>query len=170
MEIQARLLQAQDKGKEAAELIQKYVEGKDAEFLNRGAVLLEELGQTAAAEAMYRRYVSQSKQPDSELVLAQFLARRDQTKEALELCERAWQQGKPDTVARTCVVLFATAKLSDEQRQSISRWLEEALQKDPQSPSLPFRLAVVREYQGQYPQAEALYRQAIARASSRSPL
>ena len=55
VEIEARLLHAQDKSKEAADLVEKFVQGKDPQTMIRGANLLEELGQLAAAEALCRQ-------------------------------------------------------------------------------------------------------------------
>ena len=95
-----------------------------------GANLLEELGQLAAAEAVCRQYVAQSKEPESGLVLAQFLVRRNRFPEALDLCERAWQQCKAETVAAFCAAL-PLGKLTEEQRQRVSKWLEAASKRTP---------------------------------------
>jgi len=162
VEIEARLLHAQDKSKEAADLVVKFLQGKDPETLIKGANLLEELGQLAAAEAVCRQYVVESKRPESSLVLARFLVRRSRIQEALDLCERAWQECEADTVAAVCAA-FPIGKMTEEQRQRVSKWLEAAIQKSPQSPSLPFHLALVWDLQGRSGDAEILYRAAIQR-------
>ena len=67
-------------------------------------------------------------------------------------------------VARACVNILAGAKGDDPATRRVARRLEEAVAKDEQGApaGLLASLAVVRELQGRYPEAEALYRRAIA--------
>lgn len=160
VEIEARLLHAQDKNNEAADLIEKFVRGKEPRTLITGANLLEELGRLEAAEAMVRRYGAESKEPEGILALALFLVRRERFPEALDVCDRAWQKCDAETVAAVCVA-FPMGKLTDAQRERLGKWLEDAFQKNPDSPSLPFRLAYVRDLQGRARDAENLYRLSI---------
>jgi len=74
------------------------------------AALLEDVGQERAAEEILREVVAQyqAKQPESVLLLAQFLGRRHRAREALDLCEKAWQHCPPESVGTASVaVLYA---------------------------------------------------------------
>src|SRR5207249_525482 len=63
------------------------------------AALLEELGLFGAAEEMYRDYTTRSEHPESLLQFVAFLGRLKRVPEALDLCERAWQKCRPESVA-----------------------------------------------------------------------
>jgi tetratricopeptide (TPR) repeat protein len=161
-EIRARVLAAQGQAGEAAALLRTYAQGKDAR-LDLTAALLEELGQAAAAEEIYRKLAARSEKPESILVVAQYLGRQKRLPEALDLCERAWQSCPPEAVSATAVGALYAAPANDPQCRRVAGWIEAAMRKAPQTLALPFYLAVVHERQGRYADAEALYRQVIQR-------
>jgi tetratricopeptide (TPR) repeat protein len=180
VELKARALAARGQGAQAATMLKAYAQGKD---VNRGrlAVLLEELGQLNAtggkareadalfdaAGVMYSEYISQSKRPEATLLRAGFLARRGHLREALDLCEQARQTCPPEAIFQTSVeALYAAQEVDDEDCERVARWLEAAIQENPESIQPRFKLAFLRSRQGRYRDAEALYRQMIERGVS----
>src|SRR5262249_24693368 len=85
-EIEARMLTGKGKSNEAIALVKAQASSKDVN-LAALAALLEELGHASAAEEMYRKFVEQSSEPQSILVLAAYLGRQKRFREALELCD-----------------------------------------------------------------------------------
>jgi tetratricopeptide (TPR) repeat protein len=118
--------------------------------------------QFAAAEDVYRAFVSQSKRPEGTLELAGFLSRRNRVTEALDLCEAAWATCPPDQVAATIVAILYTVKKDENQFSRAERALDTALQKNPQIPALLFQVGNFRSIQGRYREAIGLYRKSVA--------
>jgi tetratricopeptide (TPR) repeat protein len=161
--LKARLLAERGRKDEAASLL-KTQAGTDANRIQVVAALLEKMGLEALSEEMFRAYVAQSKAPEAGLVLANYLGRHGHTDEALDLCERAWSACPPETVGRVSVaVLDAASPANDPQRQRVEHRLESALRDHPDSMSLAVSLAILRNLQERYPEAETLYRQVLAR-------
>lgn len=161
--IKARLLVERGRKDEAAALL-KAQAGTDPNRLLASAAVLDGLGVEAAAEEMYRAYAARAKPPEVSLVLAQYLGRHGRTPEALDLCERAWSTCPPEAVGRTSVaVLDADPSADDSQRQHVERRLEAAVREHPDSTSLVVSLAILRNIQERYREAETLYRQVLAR-------
>jgi tetratricopeptide (TPR) repeat protein len=161
IEMKARLLRSQGKETEVVALIDHFVQDQGADAAGLAASLLEELGQTAAAEKTYRKYVSQTGRPESSLVLATFLGRQNRLAEALDVCERAWQACPAEMVAGICTALITRAGANDEHRGRVASWLEGAAEKQPGSAALLLALAEVRNAQGRYQDAEFFYRQVV---------
>jgi tetratricopeptide (TPR) repeat protein len=90
LEARARLLQAQGRGEEAADLLTAFARRPGADP-GRVAALLEGIGQTSSAGELYRR-AAQSGQPQAVLDLALYLGRHDGLAEAVALAERAVQE------------------------------------------------------------------------------
>ena len=152
-----RLLKAQGKGDEAVALLKTSAQRQDAQLLLIAA-LLEEMGEIAEAEMMYRKFDAQAKHPEDALVLARFLGRQHRPKEALDICERAWRTCPPAVVGNTCTLVLSGAKAKDEQFPRVEGWLNKAIQKNPNSVSLLFDLANLRVLEGRTQDAEAIYR------------
>lgn len=164
VELKARVLKARGKNADAVALLQEHAQRNNASvgFVAR---LLEELGEGAAAEPLYRQFVSQSQRPEAALVLAEFLGRQKRLDEALQLCEAAWQKCPPETVAAVSVALLYSAGGEGEPCQRVERWLDAAVRKGPQSAGLLMQLAALRNFQQRYPDAQALYRRALDQES-----
>jgi tetratricopeptide (TPR) repeat protein len=131
------------------------------------AELAEKLSRFKLAEQLYRQLAALPTAPLGKLVLAAFLGRRHQVKEALDICEPLWPNARePERVAAACIkVLFAPGQVPDRaQLNRVAGWLEGALkqqnpaQNQQSTQLLLLSLASVYERQGQYEEAKALYR------------
>jgi tetratricopeptide (TPR) repeat protein len=116
-----------------------------------------------AAESLYRQVTAQSQRPEAALAFAGFLARQQRLSEALDLCEAAGRTCPAERVAATLYSLLHLAQADEAQQGRIERWLATALTKSPESVALLVCLADLRDQQGRAPEAEELYRQALAR-------
>ncbi len=134
---------------------------EDREAVGAAAALFDDLGQFDAAERRYREYVSRSARPESVLLLAAFLGRRHRVPEALDLCERAWQTCPPGAVAAASTALLRAWPPDARQIERVKVALEAAIRKGPEAPALLLSLADLRDLQGRYEEAEALYRRVL---------
>jgi tetratricopeptide (TPR) repeat protein len=161
LKIKARVLQGQDRTAEAVALLQADAQAHEA-HVGFVAALLDELGQAPAAEAMYRKFVSQSKKPESALELAHFLGRQKRLPEALDECEKAWQNCPPEVVAEACMVILYAGQPTEDHYQRVGRWLEAAAEKHPDRRAVFLsQLGALRNLQGRYQDAETFFRQAL---------
>ena len=156
-EVKARVLHAQGRGAEAVTLLEAYARDH-ADQAAPIAQLLEDLDQFPAAEAMNRTLVARSKRPEAALVLAGFLGRRGRTREALDLCDRAWDTCPPEAVANASITILYGAKNDNDQHQRVGRRLDEAIGKHPDKVSIQFDLANLRMLQGRNQDAEVIFR------------
>ncbi|SIO61511.1 Tfp pilus assembly protein PilF [Singulisphaera sp. GP187] len=167
IELKARWLAARGQGADAAALLKAYVNDKDKDaYLPLFAALLEELGQPEAAEAMYQDAVKRSPRPETVLILAEYFGRRGRLAEALDLCERAWSVCNPEAVGHASLLTISAAKATAEQFRSVAIRLEQAVRNNPDSISLLFDLANLYSFQGNYRDAEMLYRRIYERNTS----
>ena len=161
LEARVRLRRAQGRDAEALSLLRKYEQQPGAD-LRASARLLEEIGQTAAAEDTYRKLAGQATYREGELLLAEFLARQGRVDEAIDLCAK----GKTVSVDLATSVAVTAVQESPSpsvaQCKRVESLLQEAVQKFP-SPAFVSRLAALRIVQGDYAVAEALYRQVLMR-------
>ncbi len=161
-EVKARLLKADGKGAEAAALLEGFAKA-DAGSVLPAAALLEELGEAPAAEALYRRHVSESGRPEGTLVLAAFLGRQARFGDALDLLDRAWQTCPAEAVAFAGVALLHHAAAEPVHFQRVERGLTQAVAREPGRTVLLLHLATLQGLQHRYADAEATYRQVLAR-------
>jgi tetratricopeptide (TPR) repeat protein len=161
IELKARALHHGGRSVEAVALLRSFADG-EPDQAGGAAALLEELGAVPAAEDLYRRLASRPGQPRAPLTLAAFLGRRERLAEALDLCERAWSSCPPEDVAATTVQVLASAPVDPEQARRAVAALGRAVTKAPRNAALLFHLANIRCLEGQYAEAEALYRRAQA--------
>ena len=162
LDLKARILKARGRAAEAVPLLEALVR-KRADQAGYVAKLLEELGQVKEAERFYRVLASKKQQqPQTILILAGFLGRQNRLAEAIDLCESAWESCPPDAVALATVAVLFSAPIDLVQCRRAAQSFERELRKNPQSAALLFHLGNVRCLQGQYQEAEKLYRQAYA--------
>lgn len=178
VELNARLLAAQDRGPDVVAAVEKYLErdripsGQQPGRFGLVAALLEELHQrhaeskhravyAATAERIYRRLTDLDRGRVLDLVAC--LARQGRTGPALQLCEGAWEHCPPEAVGAACVAVLRGGQPSAAEQQQVEQWLTAALPKHPKAaPALHVCLADLRDFQGRYEEAEKLYRQAVA--------
>jgi tetratricopeptide (TPR) repeat protein len=159
-ELRARVLKAGGEPSQAVDLLQQYAR-KPGALLDLAAALLEDLGQPAEAEAMYRRYVAATKAPEAPLALARFLARRKRLPEALSLCEPAWQTCRPESVASAIVYALRVGQGGEDQYQRAERGLVAALAQNPKALMLQVALAELQDNRGRHTEAITLYRRIL---------
>lgn len=165
--LKTQWLRKKGKISDAVQCVQDHGKGHPEQaFLVAGA--LEELGQVAEAEAEYRRFISASNgtganKPEYDLVLAQFLGRRQRIPEALELCDQAWQTCPPELVAEACLNILSTGSALPVHFQTVEDRLETALKKKPKATDLLRIQAQLHEIQGHLPQAVDLFQKILQR-------
>jgi tetratricopeptide (TPR) repeat protein len=157
--VEAHLLKGEGKVSNAVELLQKYARTEGANLLPVATALEQIKG--PAAEVVYRKYVEQSKQPESVLVLALYLGRQNRADEALDLCERARSSCRTETVTFASVALLSTVQATPAQFRRVEGWLAEAMTNERAAPALPVDLANLRNLQGRFQEAETLYRKVV---------
>jgi cellulose synthase operon protein C len=155
--LKARLLARAGRAGEVTQTIIDLARDKQ-ELVEPVAVLLEDVGQMAAAEEMFKRFVNQSKKPEAILVLARFYGRQKLTDKALALCEGARKDCPPELVCRTAAMVLTTSKPTREQCQLVAGWLQEAIARVPHDKKLRDELAVVLGRQGDYKGMTDIYR------------
>lgn len=166
-DIKARLLAKQGKGATVVPGLKKLGE-QDPALLVSIARLLEQIGQTAAAQEMFEKHVATAKEPQRLLVLAAFFGRQNRPGDALDLCERAWQTCPPTVVASTSVAALYAAKTPEPHANRVVERLQAAIAAHPDQPALLSHLAAVRRLQGRHDDAIALLRQVADRDKSDS--
>jgi tetratricopeptide (TPR) repeat protein len=159
-ELRARLLKARGKAEEARKLIEGQVKDRD-ERLAAGSLILDTLGEHAAAEAMLRRLAFTLKRPEGLVLLAQHLGRRKRLQEALDVCEQARATARPEDVAAACMRVLRENGGTPAQQERVIGWLEAARRKHPQSVALLACQADLEDMRGRYDAVVALYRQLL---------
>jgi predicted Zn-dependent protease len=167
----ARLLVAEGNGQEAARSLtdfanSNYTKNQDAAVFQRTAALFAELGRPADAEALLGRYIAESEKtrPESLLTMAKFLARQDRLGEALDFCDRAAAaRCNPELVAEVAVNAVRQARPTAAERDRVRVWLDNELQKKPNSAALLIARADLFDLYGDYGASQRAYRDLLAR-------
>jgi tetratricopeptide (TPR) repeat protein len=165
---QARIFKAQGRVDKAIELI---IAGASRPNVSPAvqqalATLAEEMGKIDLAEQILRQLVAMSDRPSNRLALAGLLSRQGRTKDALDQCEKLWNESNnpEELVAATISIALSTRGENDSgQLERVALWLQKGLERIPGSSILTFALGNLRERQGMFQEAEALYRQDIER-------
>jgi len=116
---------------------------------------------TRETEAMYRRYMAD--RPEAAVLLGAFLARLGRAGEALDLVEQAWEESPPAILAATLVVLLQETNASRSELERAETILAKGLEKYERATPLLTILADLRSIQGRCDEAEALYREILAK-------
>lgn len=165
-QLRARLLVQQGHASEAVRLLKAY-QGAEAGLPVAG--LLEALGQRTVAEEIYRQLSATSDRLEYRLALAGYLGRSGKVAEALELCDQAAAKARPEALAAARVAILRTGKPSAVQVEHVAERLTAALHKEPKSSVLLLLLADLRDFQGRFPEALALYQQ-VLEADPKNPV
>ena len=175
IELKARLRVLQGSKAEAATLLKNYAKEayakqKDPRILRGTGAVLSDLGLMDDAEVILRQYVAavEMKTPAAVLDLAEFLAQhRSQVAAALEICLGALTKTKvdPEQVARVAV---AVVRLGDQAATpahfvEAERIIQLASAAKSQSVDIQVSLADLRDAQGRYDEAKAMYREILRR-------
>jgi tetratricopeptide (TPR) repeat protein len=164
-QLKAQMLNAQGKTSDAVAVLTSFANRYNSQLLPV-ALNLEQLGQTAAAEDLLRRFIATSKTPEDVLKLAEFLGRHNRVPEALDICERAWQTCRPQRVVATCMALISGTKVDEATLKRVEGWFETEQRKRPDAPELIVPLATLRYQQARYQDSEAMYRRALAQGKN----
>lgn len=162
--LRARLLTARGQTADAVRVITHYAGEKGAD-LARAAVLLEDLGQAAAAEPLYRRYAATSRKPEAILTLALYLARSQKVGEALRLCEKAWDTCSPERVAAVSVDVLQIGRADDSEARKVEEKINAVSREQGESPIFDLALGQLYYQRQRYAEAEQSYRSALRQDS-----
>ena len=157
LEVNARLLAAQNRGAEAATLARSIIEIQPNQA-PAVALLLEEIGETKAAEDLFRQIAADPKTVTNPLLLAEFLGRHGRAAEALDICDQSWATCPPEMVATDSVLILYNSPAEQDLCKRVITRLEEAVKLHPDESSYQFALANVYVLQRRYNEAEAIYR------------
>jgi tetratricopeptide (TPR) repeat protein len=161
-EIKARLLHSRGKSEEAAAILKRFAESKDADILQAAAVM-ESLG-LGDTEELYRK-AGESDQPGRKTSLAFFLARKGRVGEALNACAQMRADSPPDEWVTTAVAILFMGRADKDQLLRVEGWLLEELRKRSNDVGLLSGLANVCMLQCRARDAERLYRQILEQSS-----
>ena len=163
-ELEARWLAADGKVSEAVDLLEKAMADKSASLRFRSAAVFEQIGGEPglkAAETILKSASEVLEPPFAGLELSLFLSRRGRLEDAIA----AWEKARTKTPKATAVVaalsLASAPGVTDDQRETLATWVEGAVKAEPTSAGMTSSLAVLRESQGRFDDAESLYRKAI---------
>ena len=139
------------------------ITAENATSLGLVAELIEELGFPKAADKLYVDYAAAS--PMGIVARARFLGRQQETEEAMNLLVQAWGQ-VPDLQLLDSAITIVRANGTSPSAaadEKLLQLIERTRRSDPDSAMVAILDAVAREVLGQPKEAEAIYREVIAR-------
>jgi tetratricopeptide (TPR) repeat protein len=164
VQTEARWLKARGRGEEAArrltEFAGKLKPGEGVDVLTV-AWLLAEIDQQDAAEKLFKRYVNETRKPESQLELAAWLAQRDRLDESLKLCEGAEATAQPEAVAAVLAWVVRSTKATPAHLARAEKWLVMTVGKPRPVPLVLLTLADLRDQQGKHDDALKLYQRVL---------
>ncbi len=166
--LQVEVHRASNQIDKAVELIQTSAKRSDLVPLSIKSLagLAEKLGRPDIAGQLYRRYSAVPNTPDGNVVLAMFLGRRGDLKEALNVLEPLWADpGNVELAAATSVSLIISNPASDLHVTRVAERLERAIKQKTDSAFLKVGLGNCRELQARFDEAMSLYKDVIDKAS-----
>lgn len=116
---------------------------------------------TKEAQTIYQEFLNLK--PDQQILMAAFLARQHQIDKALDLLQAKWETGTPEQVALVCFSAMNGTAPSPEQLRRVDQILTISLEKHHQATPLRIALAVLRDVQGRFDEAEHIYRSILER-------
>jgi tetratricopeptide (TPR) repeat protein len=164
--LQARLYKAKNEVSKAIELIETAGNRPNlpADTVQKLAAVAEEIGQVDLAERLLKQLAARPDRAEDRLPLIRFLARTGRTGAALDLFEPLWKSAKnPEALVPALLDVLLGEKIKAEPAQidRAAGWLQKTLEQRPNSSIAMLGLGNLRERQGKFPEAEALYRRDI---------
>jgi tetratricopeptide (TPR) repeat protein len=162
--LQAQVLhrQGKEKEKKAVQILQDHARTYRQTFA-QVALVLEGLKEHQAAEQMYKACAEKSTRPADTLAYASFLRRQKRYEEALDVCEGAWAKCPVEMVANACLGILEASASDQKVQARVDRQFQVALKKNAESVALRHAIANLCVLQRRYDDAEATYRELIAR-------
>ena len=161
VELEVRLLKARKQDAKVATLIRNYVE-RYPDQVGVAALLLNRFGLPKKAEQAYRANVARNPdEPGRTLALIEYLARQDRPQEALDLCEKAMSKWSPEPVTLASLAIYKARSATEPQHRKVENWVREAVHQKPDDVVVNTKLAILRTLQGNYTEAEAIYRRLL---------
>jgi predicted Zn-dependent protease len=168
-----KVLMAQDK-KKMAEDKKKMAEDKKGEAVNglredvkkrpemklAAAKLLENFKEVEAAESVLKQFVTESKQQNAPLLLAEFYARQNRGAEAFNALERDAKAFSPSVLVAVAISVLYT--LDEPRREDIQRVRALIEQNKPKGVELLMENAALRNIEGDYSGSIGSYREVLA--------
>jgi Tfp pilus assembly protein PilF len=143
--LRVRLLKATGNAADAVSLVTGKANGTQAP-LAALAQLLEEIGEVAPAEVLYRKLAEQTKKPADALQLARFLGRNNKATEGLQICQTLRTVAPVEDVAFVSVALVRLPSVTTAQRAEVETWLQHEVE-SRRSTGLLVSLADLRDGQ-----------------------
>jgi tetratricopeptide (TPR) repeat protein len=158
---------------EALDVILRFPNARTEESIRRrSGPFLEELGFHDAAETLYKRLLTDSKEPYPHFPYASFLVRRKRTAEAIALAKKYEATTPPVLTARIRTGAIRTKSPSRDEERETAAWLDAKL-KSPMSKveqvGLELSRAELYEALGDYDKAINGYREALLLAKGAKP-
>lgn len=168
IEPKARLLLAQGKHQEAIAFLETqaeklYRERNDATLFAFGSNLLDQSGQTQAAETFLIKFTELSARriPTAMLALVDFYARHGRIAEALKICDEQWNKIPVGNVALAASAVLRSNKAAASDIKKVEDKLVATLKTSNQDIGVALALADVYKLQKRFTDAETLYRQIL---------
>ena len=136
------------------------VGAEQADTLASTARLFEELGFIKAADKVLDQFAKLT--PEGVITRAAFLGRQQQTAAALDLLETCLEKVPAERLLQVAVEVVRDGEDASF-AERIEPWFGKALREDPESVPLPLLQAELRDIQGRPADAEAVYRELLAR-------
>ena len=161
LDLEANLLKARKQDREIAVLIRSHVQ-QNPDQMRVGAVLFDRFGLLKEAEQAYRADMARNPNETARvLALIDFLARQDRPQEALDLCEKAMSKWSPEPVTLASLAIYKARSATEPQHRKVENWVREAVHQKPDDVVVNTKLAILRTLQGNYTEAEAIYRRLL---------
>ncbi|MBN1588722.1 MAG: tetratricopeptide repeat protein [Pirellulales bacterium] len=114
----------------------------------------------------YREFVNQK--PGQELLMASFLAKQERLDDAIDLIDSLWETSDPHQIAWACFAVIDGKGASRKQMDRVDRILQKAAAQNPNAMVIEIAIAVLRNLQDRFQEAEAIYRD-ILRKTPENP-
>jgi tetratricopeptide (TPR) repeat protein len=157
----------QKREKEAVNLVANWLgpapwSGK-MQQVSQAATLLQDLGQYAEAEKLWRAYVKAD--PRATIVLARCVGLKGDLDDAFSLLDASAKHSLPRDVLLVGMQVLRVhrAQAQDKHFAQLGRWYNAAREAEPANAQLDLALGEVREMRGELDKAEVIYRQVLAR-------